>query len=497
MMEAAILAIVLLNGWAVLRACGLKGWGLLPLGFLAGTFLIVVLGAVLVVAGLPTRPSVILGLASLLALVLLAWRRANFTGSGLATLLLGLITLTGLVAILRANHLVSYHIDSFRYLTASGLLVEDAYSLASMNLLEKRLLAAPVMHSLAWLYGEQYVRSFSPLLMLALLGAIAWFARRGFQPATGTFLEGRGAAVAIGMGILLLVTNNRVVWNSFYVNDHLFFAAAFVPACALGWLLARGRSDLVPGLVALSALGLAGLVVTRPEGFIAGAFALLPMLVQGSIPTWVRTTLLGAYGLSTSLWFGYVAMVSRGFSGEIPLHTSGPLVVGIVALAGIGALRWLGTALERRSSLVTFELFLWLGLAVFTLRESAILMRSLEATYENVVAGEGAWGSSLVVLTLLVFFVILFNRDRSLAYLRFPVTAFVPTFFLIAYLQDSAYRVGHGDSLNRMLVQVVPLAVLYLLAALRSEQWQLDDPSDAGEAQTGSRGTHEVHPASR
>ena len=47
--------------------------------------------------------------------------------------------------------------------------------------------------------------------------------------------------------------------------------------------------------------------------------------------------------------------------------------------------------------------------------------------------------------------------------LRFPLTTFVPFVFLMAYFREGSYRVGLADSLNRMIMHVVPLAILLLL----------------------------------
>ena len=45
------------------------------------------------------------------------------------------------------------------------------------------------------------------------------------------------------------------------------------------------------------------------------------------------------------------------------------------------------------------------------------------------------------------------------------MTTFAPVALLLAYFRDEgAYRVGQYDSLNRMFMQVVPLAVLYVVA---------------------------------
>ncbi len=50
--------------------------------------------------------------------------------------------------------------------------------------------------------------------------------------------------------------------------------------------------------------------------------------------------------------------------------------------------------------------------------------------------------------------------------LRFPLTSFIPFAFLLAYLRGIAFRVGDGDSLNRMWIQLIPIAVLYLIVAI-------------------------------
>ena len=76
----------------------------------------------------------------------------------------------------------------------------------------------------------------------------------------------------------------------------------------------------------------------------------------------------------------------------------------------------------------------------------------------------GRWGASLVILGALVVVALAVSRGKTAA-LRFPVTTFAPVALLLAYLRDEgAYRVGQYDSLNRMFIQVVPLAVLYVVA---------------------------------
>jgi membrane protein implicated in regulation of membrane protease activity len=58
------------------------------------------------------------------------------------------------------------------------------------------------------------------------------------------------------------------------------------------------------------------------------------------------------------------------------------------------------------------------------------------------------------------------------------VTTFLPLVFLLAFLRDGAYRVGATDSLNRMWIQIIPLAVLYVMAAIALDRVDQVDGED-------------------
>jgi hypothetical protein len=268
--------------------------------------------------------------------------------------------------------------------------------------------------------------------------------------------------------VMLLVTNNRYVFHSFYLNQHLFFGSCFVVIAASGWLFATAREVPRPALLGLIAVAIPALTVARPEASLFAALATAPLLLSGVVPFRCRAFVLGVYGASTTLWSGYVAMAYLD-AGDIPVSAIGPLALGITALFVIPILAWPGLTSRRGQLLIAVEAFIWLALAVLAAHNPEILVASLAATYENVVMG--SWGSSLVVLATLIALVLVFCRDRSLVYLRFPVTASIPLFLLLAYFRASAYRVGDGDSLNRMLIQIVPLALLYIAAAATSARW--------------------------
>lgn len=460
MIELAILAMILFSGWMILAAFGMRGWTIIPLGFLVGTFVVVVVAFFLVVTGLPTYPWVVLSAALLLSAGVLVGLRGR-RSLQLTHLAVGMALLVPLVITFTSANLVNYHIDSFRYLVASGLLANNSFEIASLNLLEKRLLSAPVIHSLSDLSGERYLQSYSPILSLALMGLLAWGVSQG-RP--GTTIKRRGLVITT-LAVLLVATNNRMVFNSLYINDHLVFGAAFLVICCASWLRGRGVQPDDSPLVVAAVLALPVLVVTRPEGFIVGAIAILPLILHEHASLRTRRLVLIVYALSTVAWFSFVAIARYEATGGVALTEMGPVLVGLFGFATVPVLRWAKLTNWRRAILLIVEVGLWLALALFALSDPGILTRSLRATFENLLRGAGSWGYSLVLLSAIALTAMLLAKDKVLVHLRFPLTALLPVMFLLAYLRNGAYRVGNGDSLNRMLMQFVPVVVLYVSAA--------------------------------
>ena len=461
MSEVLLIALLLAAGWALLSSLGLSGWGVVPFGFAVASFLTIVVGSLLAVTGSPTRPAAILGVSIVATVTIVAVRRWRPARSDVRVLAIGLAVAVPLVVAFRALNLVSYHIDSFRYLVASGLLRSDNYGEASVNLLEKRGLSSPIMHSLAGAYGEDYVRSFAPILTLAMIAIVAWF--------IVTMFDGRRARLlTIGPtvgAILLLATNNRMVWNAFYINDHLIFGVAFLVAAGAVWMMAFGRDTSREAMLTCLSLALPVLVVSRPEGFIAAVLVLLPFTITTAVTASWRSAAIRVLGYSTTVWFGYITLSRHHLGASFSLESAAPTLVGIGLLAVATLVRRVPDGPWGRRVLHVGEASLWTALGLFAWRDPEILRTSLLSTYENQIGGAGSWGLSLIALGFLGVIALLVGNDRALIHLRYPLTTLLPVFFLLAYLRGGPYRVGQGDSLNRMLLQVVPLLVLYATCA--------------------------------
>jgi hypothetical protein len=493
MSEFGLLVAIAFAGWLFISSFGMMGWGAVPLSFIAGTFLIILAGFTTIVTGLPTRPWVVLCITLVVAAGFFAIRRGWQDKPVWITLAAGIAILFPLAMLFREANLVKFSLDSFRYLLSAGLLANDHYELAPTELLERRLVSAPVVHSMARTYGESYLQAFSPALSLALVAFLAWTVQ---QAGKGAYASAY-IKVVVGLTVLLFLTNDRMIFNAFYINQHLIFGVALVAVCVASYLIIRGDSDSVEPLFAVLLLAVPVLVVTRAEGFIAAGLALLPLILDARLSVRRRLLVLAIYGSATFLWFGYVSLAA-----EMSVLNAAPAAAGLVIVALGPALPWPSLVKVRRRLLLMVEVGLWFALAVFVVGDPATFTRSLQAFFENVAIGAGGWGFSLLVLGVLGVIALVASQGAALVALRFPLISFVPVFFVLAYpadLREGGYGVGPGDSLNRMLMQFVPLLILYLGVAVLD--WSTKSEGAArlaglAPAGRGSRSAHS-HPVKR
>lgn len=460
--ELVSVVAVFAGGCLTVRLAGLAGWPILPLGLVAGVCLQLTIGLVQVVTPLPTTPALTLALTAggPAGWWLVRWRHGHEVTLPVRYAVLSLVTLAAVVAAVRPANLVKWHIDSLKYVMTGALLADGTYYRAEpTNDVVTRLIGLPLLHAPARLAGEDYLRSIMLLLAVATVAMLVWFFRQGARE----HLDDRQLPLFAGLGALLLVTGNRFVSSAFYVNGHLLVALLLLTIAGCGWLLASGKGE--PALRLSQVLAIPALVVTRPEGAVLAGLALLPTLVSARVPVRHRAAALAVLGATIVVWQGFVVWLHAHRGVEPPLSVAGMLGLGGLVLASAG-LVWRRGVPERIRWLVVAETGLWLALATFTVREPDVLVDSLRATIQNVVFGTGRWGATLVVLAGLVAGALLFTRFPGQASLRFPVTTFLPLGFLLAFLrEEGAYRANYTDSLSRMFMHVVPLAVLYVTVA--------------------------------
>ena len=434
---------------------------------LVGAGLITIATGLLLLVGAPTGRVVVGATALVLALIhrgrssgasTLAdppvTRAVRFSVGALSVGAFMLAAVVGLSVALRNDGIVTLTPDSITLLSQAELLATGSGAVASLSpgILAKRMLSVPALHALGG-PGAGAVVVLGPLLLLAvgvLTGAIAHrIARRRLHAMPALLV-----AVTTGSSIVAV---ERMLANALYVNSH-----ALVAAAVLGMLLVA-----VDVRLPLSVLGpLAALIaLSRAEGALLAALVLLGASLArprgGEVATarepWLW--LAGATVLRQT-----ILLRAELASGSVTVATLAMLFVGI-ALATAPLILSRGGHRFRLLLTGAGLLTLWIALAAALLLDVGPARTSLRATVTNVL-GAGGWGPVLVLLGLAATFALLRVTEDEFLPLAVPWLGFVPLGLLLAVLRDGAYRIGSGDSLNRMWIHLLPLLVLLIVLAV-------------------------------
>lgn len=463
MVDAWAVLSVLVGGSLVVRLGGLRGIGVPALGFLVGIGLHMVVALLQVVTPLTTSPVLTLLVVGIAPLVwwLWRWRRGEQVGLSWSASAVVVVVVVGVVAVLRALHLVTWHGDSVFYLLSGATLTNGHYYDAMTNeFFEKRPLGVPTLHAAAGLHGEYYIAAMTPLIALAMLITLVWMYKRGMGERVP---QSTGIAIAV-IGVALLVTTNRFVFHVFYINGHLLTGTMVLAAAGSLWLLMRGET-LVRPLVMVTLAAISTVVVTRAEGALTMLIVLAPALLATSVARRVRQLFTVWLGATMTAWFGFGVWVSWFNDEPLSVSTVVQLVAGVALIAAtpIVGSAWLDR--HPRRLLHAAEGALWVALAGLAMASPGILIDSVSATVENQL-GPGKWALTVMAVLGVVVAIVVTLDVREAVALRFPVTTFLPFVLVLAYLREGAYRVGMYDSLNRMWMQILPLAVLFIMVAL-------------------------------
>lgn len=475
--EVVFCATLMHVGWVFLRGVGIDGFARFALAFVVGALVYVSSLVILVVIGLPSTPLVALAVALCVAHGTHAWtwrtrgaasRTVHYRGMRWRLDVVTVLVVGVLVAVTMPGiDAVTYikHVDSFEYIAIAGMLnVQTLDEGVSLYQLQKRQLVVPALHAPAHYADAFYLRSVTPAFALStvlFMVLIVVASRRG--DADGVQTSRLVSVLVIALGVGLLVTQNRFVMHAFYINGHLLYGLLSAVVAGSAWLVARRSVDAVAGWSTVAGISMAVMQLTRVEGFVLTTALLVPILTSERIPLAFRVASLAGYGVGAVVWHGY--LVTLGVTG---LEVVGPLGVGVAALLLLTLLPRLTPAIVRYGRWIqsAYLVGLFAVLGALTVRDQGLGQRSWDAFVANSLSSEGYWGIGLLSLASVTVFAWILLRDSDRLHFSMPILAFLPQTFVIAYLRDAAYRVGGGDSLNRMLIQVVPLMVAFVVVSL-------------------------------
>ena len=459
----AVVGIGVLLALPTLPALGRWGYAVLvvPVGF-AGYTLV---GAGLITVGVFSSTGALAVAGAVGALAAFAWwlrsesRPLLNWSEALVAVAVVAGAAVGLAAVTDALNATRLTPDSMWYVTIAGAL-ERAGSLDPIGpaALVDRLVGASLLHT-PGVGGAGYMETWTPLLGGSGVALTAWLGRRALAVAAA---PPRWAGWILVSLLALLITTNRVLYNLFYINSHMAVATFLVLGVGGAWWAAVSRKWI---MLLPAGLGFAVLPLFRPEGVVVVVMFLVALIVDDRLSMRHRWALVLPVVAVTMLWHG-LAVPPRANLADLGI--AGPVLgnlwlaaglVALVALTGVSRLRRL-----TRWVPVAMPLLLGAYVALRAFRGFSTLEESISATATNL-ARDGLWGVFWWVAPVLFVVAVVVVRLPLQRAFVYPLAAWPLALLFFAYERGGGYRVGAGDSGNRMMMHVALVLVLYLIAA--------------------------------
>ncbi|MEP0845654.1 MAG: discoidin domain-containing protein [Phycisphaerae bacterium] len=311
-----------------------------------------------------------------------------------------------------------------------------------------------VLHSSAVFLGLPYHAGVTPVLFVALLATMCVVLFSALREWCGPWL----AALIPASGAALCVSSFMFATQAFYVHNALPAAIGALLFTVHAWWWQRTGDA---AYARLAALALVFYGTTRLEAWVYGGLLLLPLLAHDGMTARLRAQCVALFSLPLALWYARLYTVTTEYSYML---TPTRAILMTAALAFLPLATWL---LERFGGAAAFRFAAALSLfgaaavvaLLWALRPGHMFL-SAASIVQNGVA-EGAWQY--------LWFVLLAGMIASAGLPAFPGHTLwsrgaLAVFLLITVMSSAKnpYRLGWSDSANRLLVQFVPLIVIYL-----------------------------------
>lgn len=452
--ELAVILLVVAVGLGALSPfatipASAQAWLAAPTG--GAVYMLVSLLLVLVTGTL--HPGAALGVSALLGLSGLmvamgrrSWDRRSLVWAGIAVAVTAIIVL-----LVRTIHLTRLTSDSLQYVAIStNLRLPDAADQIGSYFLLQRQMGLPSFHSLSELTDRRYLASIGPLFGVSCLGLFGWMTWRVTR---GVSSRRTWLVAAAG---LLLVTSNRLIYHFFYINTHIQMATFILIGLACAWLalFTERPAWAVPAGIALSAT-----ILLRPEAPLVVAIVLVAL-----------ATTSASFAIRLAMTIPSVVMVALWYGGLLLHHARDMRAVlgSITAVLAAALLTLLGGS-NRFRNLVRHGGWVMLvtltaALIALGIRNPDVLADSFIATARNLTS-DGRWLITWPAVLVLGLVALLVHRIPQGRLWTTSIMGFGLLFWLLPLLREGAFRVGTGDSGNRILAHFLPVVVMFLVLA--------------------------------
>ena len=432
------------------------------LAFPCGLALWVIAALAAIAAGLPLTTGLALGLLAgeILLFAAIAARRGLPPPGVLRPLglLAGVFAVaTAALAITSAAKLSvdSHHILRLAHLLGRGAPLDETVA-AYMS---DRGVFTVLAYAAADLTGADFFYALAPVLGLsfALLFAVA-----GTRMARAAGASPRAAVLAVALALAAGLTAFLPAYHLVYVHTNQGSAVYLLAFAACLWL-AEASDD--PSPLAPAFLCLAAFSLHRVEAPLFAGLFIVMAIYPSRLPRRAIAVPFAAYTLFACAWLARLGAVAPADSDFLSRSRALALAAAIAAcflawpLVTAAPLRRL-----RRHIPALVALLIAVALAAaFAVRPDHMVTSAENLARDLLGPALGAWGFTWWAVAFAAAVAALFlpplATGRAL-FLAVPAAAALT--LLLAYSR-TPYRIGFGDSANRMFIHYLPLAILYLV----------------------------------
>jgi hypothetical protein len=457
MSQAPLFIVLHLLGVAVALAIGRRKHPLLAcaLGFPIGLATAVLFLLLALALGVPYRPGTALVLLVLLmgAALFLAARRGGFPRSARAPILVWTVCFAVAAVAVSWLNLSRMSYDSHRLVFMGRVLGERVELEAMLRDLSGWGPFQVVAHSLHRLTREDYLYALEPMLGLSFVAAFVLVLR---DSARALDVAPRRAIVALVSVALFTVTSLH--HHFFYIHTNLASAVyLFIFVTAMWRAEATGDSSgLGVGFLALFAF-----TFQRVEGPLFALVVMTVTVLPSELPRRAITPWLAGFSGAVAGWHlllaGGVRAASASLTPRMCLAIAALIIAFFLAWLVLGhrKLARLGRAMPRVAGVLVLG-----ALAVVFALDTDHMAESAEAWGRNLVELP-IWNQTWMAVTVLLLAGLMLPRPRASRMIAYTIAlAFALT--LVLAFGRTPYRLGIGDSAERMTVHFVPLLFFYI-----------------------------------
>lgn len=429
-------------------------------GFLWGALAWVIGGVLILAASLPYTP-VSMGLLFIFLMIGFGtiharnktWRLAR---RELLTILLIAAAFLLVLVLASLFNFSTTSQDSIAQISTGRRIAYEGFSSPVIEELSLRGIYLPQLHSASVFLGDDYLYAAQPAFAFSFVLIFVYLTRR----IIGHLSSHRHLAWLLSLSSgLILFSTYFIVFQFFYIHNNLISALYLYFAVCAFWLAAveeRGTWAIL-GIIALLGFSLA-----RNEAPIFALIFLVLVVSSKRISFRVRLRSMLPYLVVLILWYLYL-LLEMGQGTKILDPGKTLLIIGTLAAFGclvlLSELKWIKSLVLPHLPKVMLGTLLVLLVVMAILKPNHMIL-SVWIIINNTLEA-GGWGITWLIFGFLLVL--------SMAGPRLPweeiffvgISSFVALLLALVYFRNP-YRLGWGDSANRMLTHILPIIILYV-----------------------------------